>query len=207
MLLNQFSSTRLPQIGLERLTATNNRTWVVTLDEARLHLRVTHNLDDDYITRLIRASQILCEGICNGDFTSCDWVFQCDTWEQIYNIPYSGMNNITSIVYKDTTGASITWAASNYYIGGVSIQPNRIAIEDNTSYPDLYNGLGGILVKFTTRPMWSKYSLMSELAAQAVLITVSDLYENRQSVIVGRIASSIPKTADYLLSQLKYQVL
>jgi hypothetical protein len=33
------------------------------------------------------------------------------------------------------------------------------------------------------------------------------MYENRQSVIVGRIASTIPRTAQYLLDTLKVQVL
>jgi len=33
------------------------------------------------------------------------------------------------------------------------------------------------------------------------------MYENRQSVIVGRIASSIPRTAQFLLDTLKIQTL
>ena len=57
--------------------------------------------------------------------------------------------------------------------------------------------------------MWSANTLtaLSEVATQAVLITIADMYENRQSVIVGRIASSIPKTAQYLLDTLKIQTI
>jgi hypothetical protein len=33
------------------------------------------------------------------------------------------------------------------------------------------------------------------------------MYENRQSVVVGRIASRIPKTAEYLMNTLKVQTL
>ena len=45
------------------------------------------------------------------------------------------------------------------------------------------------------------------VAKQACLITIADMYENRQSVIVGRIASKIPKTAQYLLDTMKIQTL
>ena len=42
---------------------------------------------------------------------------------------------------------------------------------------------------------------------QAIKIMVSDMYENRQSVIVGKIVSEIPKTAEYLMQPYKIQTL
>jgi uncharacterized phiE125 gp8 family phage protein len=41
---------------------------------------------------------------------------------------------------------------------------------------------------------------------QAVLITIGNWYENRQTVITGRTATELPLSSQYLLEQYKIQV-
>ena len=205
MLFNQFSETRLPQIGLQR-AAESRSTWAVSTSEAKEHLRVDHSDDDTYILALTKAAQLVCEHFCNFDFTPCEWKFQCDTWSQVYDVPYSGINEISSIEYMDVSNSVVTVTSSDYYFKP-HIQPNSISFVDGYNYPSLYNGTGGIVVTFTTRFGLSSESTFNVICKQAVLMTIADMYENRQSVIVGRIASSIPKTVEYLLSTLKIQVL
>ena len=122
----------------------------------------------------------------------------------------SGIRLITSIQYMDNADPSVqqTWAASNYLLENIS-QRSRIILVDGKSYPSLRNGVGNIKILLVGQPVWNVAFTtdLNEVAFQAVLITIADMYENRQSVVVGRIASKIPKTAQYLLDTLRIQTL
>tara|TARA_R110000751_G_C13757970_1_gene478957 strand:+ start:601 stop:1230 length:630 start_codon:yes stop_codon:yes gene_type:complete len=202
-----FYNQKLPQRGITPTTISSARTWLVSLNEAKEHLRIGHNEDDAYITRLTHAAQIVCEHLTGVNFTANTYEFTCDNWEQTKEVPeVSTISIVDKITYKDTSGSMIIWATSNYYLANGS-QRSRIALTDGSSYPNLYDGIQNIIIEFTTHPVWGKGTYMNEVAFQAVLITISDMYENRQSVIVGRIASSIPRTAQFLLDTLKIQTL
>ena len=189
------------------MSLSDERVWLVRLVEAKEHLRVGHNDDDLYITRLIHAAQLVCENLTGSDFTPCNYVYHCDNWFQTKDIPeISNVGQIISIHYKDTSGNLTLWNPSNYYLANGS-QRSRIELYDGKSYPDLYDGIQNINIQFSTIPTWGKTTNFNQVAFQAVLITISDMYENRQSVIVGRIASSIPRTAQFLLDTLKIQTL
>jgi len=202
-----FYNQKLPQRGIIPTTSSDERIWLVSLNEAKEHLRIGHTDDDSYITRLTHAAQLVCESLTGTNFTGNTYTFYCDNWEQTTEIPeVSSILSITSITYKDTSGLLTIWNPSNYYLAPGS-QRSRIELVDGKSYPDLYDGIQNITISFTTIPVWGKVTNLNEVAKQAVLITISDMYENRQSVIVGRIASSIPRTAQFLLDTLKIQTL
>ena len=206
-----FDFNHLPQRGLVKDTTAASRTWLVSLAEAKEHLRVGHTDDDTYITRLTQAAQLVCESLCGTDFTPMTYYLTCDTWEQTIEIPeVSPVRSIDHIKYYDTATPSVqqTWSAADYYLDNGS-QRSRITLVDGAGYPQLRSGTGSIEVKFITKASWNLVSTtaLSAVAVQAILITIADMYENRQSVIVGRIASSIPKTAEYLLNTMKIQTL
>ena len=202
-----FYNQKLPQRGIVPTTPSIERTWLVSLADAKEHLRVGHNDDDSYITRLTHAAQIVCEHLTGANFTPSSYSFFCDNWEQTKEVPeVSTLGLIESITYKNTSGALTVWNPTNYYFAPGS-QRSRIELVDGKSYPDLYDGIQNIIINFSTIPVWGKTTNLNEVAFQAILITISDMYENRQSVIVGRIASSIPRTAQFLLDTLKIQTL
>ena len=204
-ILNSFSPNHLPQRGLVRQTESlEDRLWIVSLDDAKEHLRVLHNDDDTYITSLIYASQLTAEYYSNIDFTSDNWLFTCDTWEQTLSIPYQKVFKITSLKYYDDNGALQGLTANTDFYSDAGSLPARITLTDGTTYPSLRNGTGNILIHFQTDILDYR---MDAHAKQAVMIMIADMYENRQSVVVGRIASSIPKTSQYLLDTIKIQTL
>jgi len=202
-----FYNQKLPQRGVVPIKPSSARHWLVSLDDAKEHLRVGHTGDDLYITRLTHAAQIVCEKLTGADFTPQSYIYYCDNWEQTKQVPeVSTVGTIDSITYKNTSGTLTLWNSTNYYHASGS-QRSRIELVDGKSYPDLYDGIQNIMITFTTIPVWGKITDLNEVAFQAILITISDMYENRQSVIVGRIASSIPRTAQFLLDTLKIQTL
>ena len=204
-IFNNFNANHLPQRGLRRTTPTDERTYVVSLAEAKEHLRIAHSDDDNYINNIIQAAQMTAEYMSNVDFTPCDWLFTCDLWSQAIDIPYSDVGSITHIKYYNDAATPVltTLSASQYYLDNGSI-PARITMEDPWDYPSLRNGTGNIQITFSTTTAFNKHT---QVAKQVVLIMLTDMYENRQSVIVGRIASVIPRTAQFLLDTIKIQQL
>jgi hypothetical protein len=132
-------------------------------------------------------------------------LFTCDLWSQAIDIPYSDVGSITHIKYYNDAATPVltTLSASQYYLDNGSI-PARITMEDPWDYPSLRNGTGNIQITFSTTTAFNKHT---QVAKQVVLIMLTDMYENRQSVIVGRIASVIPRTAQFLLDTIKIQQL
>jgi len=186
----------------------------VDLASAKEHLRVGHNDDDAYITRLTHAAQLVCENLTGQVFTPMSFEYICDNWEQTKTIPEIGkLTRINRISYWDSKIPSVFQTFSGaYYTGDFGSIPNRIFLNPGISYPNLRDGNGNIVITLNAIAPWETTlpvppTGLNEIAFQAVLITISDMYENRQSVIVGRIASSIPKTAEYLLNRLKIQTL
>ena len=206
-----FNKHHLPQRGITPDTTSAARTWLVDLATAKEHLRIGHTDDDTYITRLTKAAQLVCESLTGIVFTNITMEMQCDNWEQTLEIPQvTAIKAISSIKYMNDADPSVltTWASGNYYLVNQSNR-SRIGLTPGSSYPSLRSGIGDIIIKMDANPPWNIKTTtdLSEVAVQAVLITISDMYENRQSVVVGRIASRIPKTAEYLLNTLKVQTL
>ncbi|MAK37517.1 MAG: hypothetical protein CMC15_15275 [Flavobacteriaceae bacterium] len=206
---NQFNYNHLP--ARDVIPYGERESYIVSLAEAKEHLRIGHNSDDTYISRLIKAAQLLCEHYAGQVFTDGNFILTCDTWEQTMEIPnISGVHEIDHIKYMNdaTPSAQVTWPDTEYYLVK-NISRQRIALKEDKDYPNLRNGLGNIEVKFIARPVWQLANHIdgnhNEVAIQAVLITIADMYENRQSVVVGRIASRIPKTSEYLLDSLRIQ--
>lgn len=204
-IFNNFSANHLPQRGLKRDINSDLRRWVVSLAEAKEHLRISHGDDDAYITNIIQAAQLTAEYQCNVDFTVCSWRFTCDLWQQTISIPYSQVDRVTRIEYYNDASPSVLTVLplTEWYLDKGST-PARITMNDPYDYPSLRNGTGNIIISFNTQDIDVTFN---QVAKQAVLIMLTDMYENRQSVIVGRIASTIPRTAQFLLDTIKVQTL
>tara|TARA_R100000655_G_C2991256_1_gene193143 strand:- start:1877 stop:2497 length:621 start_codon:yes stop_codon:yes gene_type:complete len=200
-----FTWNNLPQIGLRRDVFDVARTTIVSLAEAKAHLRILHSDDDTYITSIINAAQLTAEYYCNNDFTPCQWTFTCDLWNQTMKLPHGQWFKIQKISYYDDNGSLQTWASTEYIVD-LDTMPNRITLRENKTYPSLRDGVANIFINMTS--VGDEFDNgYTQVAKQAVLIMLTDMYENRQSVVVGRIASSIPKTSQYLLDTLKIQTL
>ena len=145
-----FYNQKLPQRGIVPTTSSDERTWLVSLNEAKEHLRIGHNDDDSYITRLTHAAQIVCEHLTGANFTPQSYAYFCDNWEQTKQVPeVSIVETIDSITYKDTSGTQTVWNTINYYLAQGS-QRSRIELVDGKSYPDLYDGINNANTGRTT---------------------------------------------------------
>lgn len=119
------------------IRTTNPQKLAVSLEEAKAHLRVAGNAQDDLITQLIEASVEKVERDCERSLITC-------TWQQTqYGFPSNAgaillnmapASSITSIEYIDEDGSSQTYSALNY-----SLDKGRNSVtclDDDNGWPD-----------------------------------------------------------------------
>jgi uncharacterized phiE125 gp8 family phage protein len=111
---------------------------------------------------------------------------------------------MTHVKYYDTNDTLQTLASSNYILDNIS-QPARIGISVDGTLPNLADRINAVEVKYTVG-YGELSSDVPEGIKSAVLITIGNWYENRQSVITGRTATELPLSSQYLLDQYKIQV-
>ena len=175
-----------------------------TTADAKDFLKVDTTADDTLIDNLIKAATQSCEIYTNRYFLDTLVTQYADKWADIENLYKSPVSSITHIKYYDSDDSLQTLAGTVYLLDEVS-QPARIGLKPNQSYPNIANRINAIEVKYTVG-YGTAASSVPEAIRQAVLITIGNWYENRQTVITGRIATELPLSSQYLLNQYKIQV-
>jgi uncharacterized phiE125 gp8 family phage protein len=183
---------------------TLSTTPLFTTAEAKDFLKVDTSADDTLIDNLIKAATESCQIYTNQYFLNTVVEQYSDKWSEVYTLYKSPVSSITHIKYYDTNDAEQTLAASNYILDDVS-KPARIGLAVDATLPDLADRINAVHVKYTVG-YGTASSDVPDGIKSAVLITLANFYENRQSVITGRTATELPLSSQYLLNQYKIQV-
>lgn len=176
----------------------------VTLDEAKNHLKVDVSADDTLITNLIKAATSSCEEYTNRFFITTSLNQYGDVWADISELFKSPAKTITSIKYYDEDNVLQTLSSSIYLLD-VAVMPSRIGLQPNQSFPTIANRINAIDVAYEVGV--DDPANVDNGIKQAILLTIGHWYANRETVVVGRIATEIPMAAKYLLDQYKIQVI
>ena len=175
-----------------------------TTAEAKDFLKVDTTADDTLIDSLIKAATQSCQIFTNRYFLDTTVTQYSDNWFEFYRLYKSPVISITHVKYYDTNDTLQTLASSNYILDNIS-QPARIGISVDGTLPNLADRINAVEVKYSVG-YGELSSEVPEGIKQAVLITIGNWYENRQTVITGRTATELPLSSQYLLEQYKIQV-
>ena len=175
-----------------------------TTAQAKAHLKVDVSDDDTIIDNLVLAATQSCEIFTNQYFIDTVVTQYSDTWSDIYQLYKSPVDSITHIKYYDSDDSLQTLSSSNYILDGAS-KPARIGIAVDGELPNLSDRINAVEVKYTVG-YGTASSDVPEGIRQAVLLTIGNFYQNRESVITGRTATELPLSSQYLLEQYKIQV-
>lgn len=124
----------------------------VTLDEAKLHLRVDTEDDDELIEALIVAARERAE-----DFTGCAFILQSWDLKRDYAFPDGfelkkpPLSSVTSITYVDSDGDSTTLATSQYTVdapSGRHAAKGRIVPAYQVTWPATREVINAVTVRF-----------------------------------------------------------
>ncbi len=183
---------------------TLSTTPLFTTAEAKDFLKVDNTADDTLIDNLIKAATESCQIYTNQYFLNTVVEQYSDNWSEVYTLYKSPVSEITHIKYYDTNNVEQTFNPDYYILDDVS-KPARIGLAVDATLPDLADRINAVHVKYTVG-YGTASSDVPDGIKQAVLLTLGNWYENRQTVITGRTATELPLSSQYLLDQYKIQV-
>jgi uncharacterized phiE125 gp8 family phage protein len=180
----------------------------ITLAQAKAHLRVDHDQDDDLITAYIAAASSHVDG--KDGFLGRALVQQ--TWELVIDqfpcneiqIPLPPLQEIVSVIYDNTAGAAITLAPTAYDVDTVS-EPGWIVPAIGGWPTSLFDGINAVRIRYTAgyAPTTdSPPDLIANIPGAikaAMLLHIGSLYAQRESILIGTNVMPLPWGAEQLL--------
>ena len=106
----------------------------------------------------------------------------------------SALGNTENIVILD----------SSIYDTQLNYEPSQIQLADSKSFPSVASRNDAVLARYTVG--YGIASDVPEIIKQAILLTIGNFYQNRNSVVVGRIATELPQNVKWLLNTYKVQI-
>ena len=178
----------------------HHNTQIVSTADLKEHLRITFSDDDNYIEGLEKAAVHRIEEFCNTYLLPTALIqygFDINDVSILFKSPIARGTTPVLSVFQ-----SASWVAQTGVEFITQAKPPRMYINNTTiGTPD-----SDIKQKYRV-----DYEVgmddVPEPLIQCIKIMVADMYENRQSVIVGKIVSEIPRTAQYLMNPYKIQTL
>lgn len=172
----------------------------VGLSEAKLHLRVDHDDDDDLIQSLITAARDQIEHVTWRQLLTATWDYSCDAWpaDGVFVLPKAPLQSVTSISYTNTANVTAVVPSTDYLVDTASLR-GRVLPAYGKSWPSAgLRPANGITVRFIAG-YGAALAVPAELKA-ALKLLVGHLYENREAVNVGNIVTPLPLALEWLLS-------
>lgn len=169
---------------------------LVTLPEAKDHLRELNDAEDALISSYIAAASAWIDGYQG-------WVGQCfapqvlelrsNVFSGICRLPIGPVLAIESLKYIDGTGVEQTVDPALYSHFG-----DRLDLVPGARWPQLRGDAGGVRLQFK-----AGYDRIPTPVKQAVLLLVGQWFKNRMAINVGSAVNELPNGVKALLAPYK----
>ena len=164
----------------------------ITLEEAKLHLRVDHATDDDLITSLIVASREQAEQLLGRALITQTWERVLDAFpESEIELGMPPVQSITSVIYVDGAGDEITLDAEDYTLDSSTLPGYVLPSETQDVWPVTLDTVNAVRVRFAAGYGSTGASVPSSIR-QWMLIQIGTMYKMREGVAIGVSVSEIP---------------
>lgn len=156
---------------------------VVSIDEAKEHLRLTSDQEIASVLRLIRAATSYVEDYCGLGLLTQTWEQRWSAWPDFFKLTRRPLQAVTSV--EDlTVGSPFTpLAASTYVVGGVGWgrRSGTISLATGGAWPTL-TGTWNEAVRVTyTVGFGDAPEDVPEMLRHAVLLLISLWFDNRDA--------------------------
>ena len=172
----------------------------ITLDEAKLHLRVDISDDDTLIESYILVARRVAEQISNHKWITQTWDIKLDSFPgTTFTLPksLSPLVSVTHIKYTDEDDNESTFGSGNYVVDTYS-DPARIKLADGAAWPsDVLVELNGVEIRVIVG--YGAPGDVPQEIKQAIFLMLGQMYELRENVTVGEVAREIPMGVKSLL--------
>lgn len=172
----------------------------VSVDEAKLHLKVDGTDEDAFIGALITAAREHAESLQNRAYVTQTLRVALPCWPgcSVVKLPRPRLQGVVSITYKQLDGTVATVDPSTYVVdadgepGGVMLKPGR-SWPSATLYP-----VNPITVTYTAG--YGDATDVPQRIKQALLLLVGFWFESRDVLYINGNAVGVPFTVNSLLA-------
>lgn len=165
---------------------------LVTLAEAKAHLRRLDGEEDAYIMSLVAAASAFIDGpygIVKRAVGRQTLEVRSHVFSGICALPLGPVESITSVKYIDVDGAEQTVPDATYYL-----TDERFGLMSGAVWPRLRGDANGVRVQYL-----AGFDPVPEPIKQAALLLVSQWFMNRSAVAVGSAVNDMPNGVKALL--------
>jgi uncharacterized phiE125 gp8 family phage protein len=168
----------------------------VTLVEARQHLRIDDNVQDDVLSRLISAARRRAEVHTRRALITQTWDLVLDFFPVCeIQIPRPPLQSVTTVKYIDTSGVQQTLDPLLYTVD-TRTEPGRVTPAYGESWPSVRDQYNAVEVRFVAG--FGAATAVPEDIKAAILLMVGHLYEHREEVSDAQ-TFLLPRAVDALL--------
>lgn len=156
--------------------------------------------DEDLLSSLITTAREIVERETASTLITTERDYWQDGWPSgnAIRLPYSPLISVTGVYWKDSGGTETALTAGTDYLVDTDSEPGRIVLPYAGSWPSgtLYP-VNPVRVRYVAGYGASAANIPRPLR-QAVLLTVGDLYQNREGFVLGQAVHMLPIAAKYL---------
>lgn len=170
----------------------------ITLDEAKLHLRVDSNVEDALINALIKAARSQVENDTWRSLITQTWKLNMDSSEvkTFTGVTKSPIQSITHIKYFDINVVQQTLSTGSYQ-ADILNEPTRIKINQ---MPQMADQMNAMEIQFVSG--YGVAASVPQELKEAMLLLIAHWYEHREAVTVGNM-KKLPNGYDALITPYK----
>lgn len=190
----------LQRYGLKTVVDVAPEDDVVTLAEARAHLRVDaygsppESADDDWIEAQIPAARAYCEGYLGRALAPRTMELATNAFPGVsvvsppgacFTLPFGPVVSVEWVRYIDSDGVEQTLDSAGYEVDAYA-HPSRVVLTYGSTWPAARNSLNSVRVRYVTGYVAASESpgthpVIPKTARAAVLLMLGHLYENREA--------------------------
>lgn len=172
----------------------------ITLAEAKAHLRIDSNDENDYINGLIAAAREMAEAYTARAFVTSTFTMKLDDFpdgEGAIRLPRTPLGSVTSIQYIDANGSTQTLSTDIYEVISDDTQAS-IVLKPQRVWPSAqFEKYHAVTITFTAG-YGASHSSVPQAARSAMFLIIGNLFENREGV-TERPMSTLPFGVTVLL--------
>lgn len=173
----------------------------ISVEQAKEHLRVTHDDENALIQQCVVASREHIERETLRQLLPATWELQldrfpCANWLEI---PRPPLRSIVSVTYIDPDGTLQTWSASNYRViapAGPTAMHGRLVCGYGQSWPAIRCEQNAVQVRFIAG--YEDVGAVPSSLKIAMFQLVGHAFEHREAVTDGTM-TEVPLTIDHFV--------
>ncbi|AMW34288.1 hypothetical protein HEQ62_10085 [Haematospirillum jordaniae] len=168
----------------------------VSLSDAKIHLRVDHTAEDDYIASLLSVARRQVEQYCGRALSARKWRLLLDSFPPRIELPCPPLQSVDALSCIDSGGRQRVLPPECWQIGHGC--PSAIMPAPGHCWPQTASGRpDAVLVDFTAG--YSDRRDVDPALRHAMLLLVANWFENRGTASESGSRHILPPTVRYLL--------